>query len=111
MEIQEHPSVISGYPDGTFGADYLINRAEALKILLRSAGSEVPELYGSELLDYYGLSSNPFADLDINEWYAPYVLYAYSHGIVNGYTDGYFRPMNDISFGEMAKILILTAEE
>ncbi|HAU40220.1 MAG: S-layer-like protein domain-containing protein [Candidatus Peregrinibacteria bacterium GW2011_GWF2_43_17] len=104
--------VITGYDDSTFKPDNLVNRAEALKIIFGLTGDDIEERYGDELLDYYYLPSNPFPDVDLDSWYAPYIVYAYTRGIVSGYGDGYFRPERDIALGEMAKIItIVIAQE
>jgi len=102
--------VIDGYPDGTFRPDREINRAEALKIIFLLAHDDPEILTGEELLDYYDLPSNPFLDVDIGAWYAPYIMCAYTNGIVSGYGDGYFRPEQQITLGEMAKIITLVIE-
>ena len=99
--------IISGYEDGTFNPEGTINRAEALKIIFNIVGDDITPLTGRPLLEYYDLPSNPFPDVDIDAWYAPYVIYAYMNGIVSGYGDGYFRPDNQITLGEMAKIVTL----
>ena len=99
--------VIHGYPDGTFHPNWTVNRAEALKMVFLITHDEVEALYGQELLDYYELPSNPFPDVDIEAWYAPYVIYAYMNGIVSGYGDGYMRPERTIALGEMAKIITI----
>ncbi|MDP2625074.1 MAG: S-layer homology domain-containing protein [Candidatus Peregrinibacteria bacterium] len=44
-------------------------------------------------------------DLDLDEWYAPYVLYAYKKGFVFGYPDGTFRPEAEISRAEFSSLL------
>lgn len=94
--------VIEGYSDGTFKPDQTVNRAEAMKILLKIKGKD-----DSELLASY----NPFSDVNNDSWYAKYVLYAYEEGYVSGYRDeagnltGKFGPENTITRGEMAKIV------
>ncbi|MFA5842324.1 MAG: Calx-beta domain-containing protein [Candidatus Gracilibacteria bacterium] len=99
--------IIKGYPDGTFKPLQVINRAEALKIAINLSFQEVPLLYGDELLAYYELPENPFSDVSIDAWYAPYILYAYSNRIVIGYGDKTFKPDRLISLGETAKIITL----
>ena len=99
--------IIQGYPDGTFHPNWTINRAEALKIVFLITHDDVETLYGDALLDYYYLPANPFPDVDIDAWYAPYVIHAYAQGIVSGYGDGYMRPERTIALGEMAKIITL----
>jgi len=103
----EH-SLINGYPDGTFGADNVINRAEALKMAMYFFGIEVDaNLFGNELLAEYNLTSNPFGDVDIEAWYAPYVIHAYDNGVVRGYGNGTFGPDNQVTYAEFVKIATL----
>lgn len=70
-----------------------ISRAEALKILL-----------GAFSINPQGTTSR-FSDVDNNFWYSGYIAKASSLGIVNGYSDGTFRPNGPISRAEMSKIL------
>lgn len=70
-----------------------ISRAEALKILL-----------GAFKIAPQG-SSTRFYDVDSNFWYSGYIAKATDIGLVNGYSDGSFRPNGLISRAEMSKIL------
>ena len=51
-----------GYPDGSFRPDDSITRAEALKVFVEFLGLEKNDVLESS-----------FYDVDINEWYAPYI--------------------------------------
>lgn len=84
--------IVSGYADGTFKADASINRAELTKII-------VGALFTPE-------GKNCFPDVH-EEWFAPYVCSAKVHGIIGGYPDGSFRPAQNISFAEAAKIIVV----
>lgn len=86
--------VLSGYPDGTFQPDKTVNRAEFLKIVLGAKGVDV------------GSVSDPtgFRDMDEGAWYAPYVRYAKQQGIVQGYSDGTFKPQQPVNFAEALKM-------
>ncbi|PIQ76126.1 hypothetical protein COU78_00605 [Candidatus Peregrinibacteria bacterium CG10_big_fil_rev_8_21_14_0_10_49_24] len=86
--------VLSGYPDGTFGPDKTVNRAEFLKIVLGAKGSDVAS--ASE--------STGFRDVDENAWYTPYVRYGKQQGIVQGYPDGSFKPEQPVNFAEALKM-------
>jgi hypothetical protein len=101
--------IVIGYPDGMFKPNQVINRIEALKIALMLSSQNVPMLFGDKLLSYYSFGESAFADVDPNEWYAPYVLYAYRNEVVSGYGDKTFKPANIISLGETAKIIILVS--
>ena len=88
-------SIVSGYDDGTFKPDNQINRAEFMKIVMGAK-------YASELSA--GVEGHCFSDV-MMDWYAPYVCLAKTKMIVSGYGDGNFRPAQNISFVEAAKIL------
>lgn len=57
------------------------------------------------------LSENPFTDVDVNEWYAPYVLKGHSLGIVNGIADDLFGTGANITRQDLAVIVVRTAEQ
>ena len=52
-----------------------------------------------------GILSPAFSDVAENAWYTPFVNDAARLGVVNGYTDGTFRPAAQISRAETAAIL------
>jgi hypothetical protein len=92
---------VKGYSDGTFRPDQLINRAEALKIILL-AEFDAATITGGDV--------SVFSDVNAGAWYAKYVAYAVMKGYINGYlnTDGSstgkFGPGNNITRAETAKI-------
>lgn len=58
----------------------------------------------------YGSAELPFPDADtIPAYAAPHIRTMVFRGILSGYADGYFRSGNNISRGQMAKILYLLA--
>jgi hypothetical protein len=90
---------ISGYPDGFFRPQFLINRAELVKIMVNST-LDPEAIFTDEL----------FPDVPASEWFAPYVSTAARHQIVSGYPNGTFQPGNRITFVEAAKIIALALE-
>jgi len=46
------------------------------------------------------------SDVDFNTWYGPYVWWAIEKGIVSGYPDGTFKPMNMLTVEEMIVITV-----
>lgn len=85
--------IIHGYGDGLFRPDQRVTRAELVKIFLLAAGYELPKLV-----------SYSFSDVPEYAWYYPYVSYAFSLSIVEGYADGLFRPDQKVTRAEAAKI-------
>jgi len=90
--------IIKGYPDNTFRPNIPANRAEALKMLLLSAGFEPPEDKQAH---------TTFSDVSPRAWFAPYIKKTTDLDIIKGYLDGTFRPGQSITRAEAAKILLL----
>ena len=83
--------IITGRPDGTFGPNDHITRAELATIAARFDSSE-----------YSG--ANQFSDIS-GHWAASYVNRAAARGWVNGYPDGTFRPNADITRAEVMTLV------
>jgi len=99
--------LVSGYGDGTYKENNLINRAEFTKILLGARGTTEAE-YGDCVSRAGGSDTIVFPDVPASEWFAKYVCVAYDLRIVEGYMDGTFRPEQTINFAEAAKIISRT---
>ncbi|MBI3336212.1 S-layer homology domain-containing protein [Candidatus Peregrinibacteria bacterium] len=89
--------VVSGYTDGTFRPDATINRAEFLKILMRSIFGEAETTVTVK---------NCFADFGGEEqWYWRYACAAKEQGIVGGYPDGRFLGEKNVNLVEALKMV------
>jgi hypothetical protein len=49
----------------------------------------------------------PFTDVNPNDYFYPAVRYLYCRGVISGYGDGTFRPYNNTTRGQLAKIVVL----
>lgn len=76
---------VSGYEDSTFRPSDPVNKVEALKMLLNSQNISVETP-----------NEDPFADVDAQEWFAPYVNTAQEMGILEE-DSFYFEPDDDRS--------------
>ncbi len=94
IDYLREKGIVQGYDDGSYKPDITINRAEFMKIVMG-------EKYGDELA---ATMADCFNDVG-KEWYAAYVCLGKTKGIINGYDNGEFRPGQNISFVEAAKIL------
>lgn len=83
--------IVIGYEDETFKPEQNINRAEFLKIVM-------------EMLEIEPGGEGCFEDV-ADQWFAEYVCMAQEEGIIDGYPDGTFKPGDEISFVEAAKII------
>ena len=109
--------IVNGYDDGTYKPNNPITRAEFLKIILFADLASKHTLTDNEE-DNKELISMPtikdseyFSDIlkRDDSWYTKYVYHAkYDYGenpIINGYDDNTFKPMSNINFAEVAKIV------
>ena len=94
--------ILNGYPDGTFGADNQITRAEFAKIACIIGG------FG-DVSDLMANTPSSFTDVAVGMWYTGYVNVAASQGYVHGYTDGTFKPNAPITMAEVVTVLMRIA--
>lgn len=100
IESLAHVGVLEGYDDGTFRPDQLVNRAEALKIILTSEGVQIDK----------GLYSTGFFDVPLDSWYAGFVMEGLFRAIVSGNPDGSFAPARNVNEAEYLKMTLITSE-
>ncbi len=86
--------IVTGYQDGSFKPEGVLNRAEAIKILLE----------GNDIV--LKSASTTFQDVPTDAWFAPYIETAFQKNIIKGYGDGSFKPGNTITRAEFLKIAI-----
>ncbi|KEO82740.1 cadherin-like beta sandwich domain-containing protein, partial [Tumebacillus flagellatus] len=89
-----HKPYIYGYPDGTFGPDQHLTRAELAAILARL------------LPDDAGKSATPnFTDLQTSHWAYSSIAKVFGQKIMIGNPDGSFRPDAEVTRAEMAVVI------
>lgn len=98
--------IISGYADGTFQPSKLINRVEALKIILEANNLIDPIYIENNTLGGATFSEDPlpFTDIYKSLWYYPYLKKGLEKGIIQGYPDGTFQPSKTVNRVESFKI-------
>lgn len=90
--------VLGGFPDGEFKSNRLVNRAETAKFLLLARFGTVEDTP----------NNGKFPDVLDGQWYTKYVVMAGKLGIIKGYSDGTFKPANNVNTAEFLKMLTLT---
>ncbi|GGD81825.1 glycosyl hydrolase family 18 protein [Paenibacillus nasutitermitis] len=88
--------VISGIGNNMFNPDQDITRAEFAAVIVRGLGLPLES------------GATSFKDLKESDWYSSAVQTAYSNGLINGYSDGTFRPKEKIT-REQAMLIIANA--
>lgn len=97
IAIAKEKGLIKGYTDGTFKGDNYITRAET--------ASMIDNAYKVTR----GNAKVSFSDVP-NDWYTNSVLDLASNKIINGYTDGTFKPDNHVTRAEFSVILAYAIE-
>lgn len=90
--------VVVGYPDGTYRPTASINRAEACVIVIKSMGATEADLAAA--------AKSGFSDLVGFDWATKYINYAVTNDVISGYADGTFRPNSNVTYNEMAAMLV-----
>ncbi|MBR0276921.1 MAG: S-layer homology domain-containing protein [Clostridia bacterium] len=86
-------NILSGKGNGMFDPEGNVTRAEMAKII-------------SLVFNLDDESESLFSDVDLSQWYAPYVNAAAKAGIVNGYEDGTFKPEDFVTREEIAAMIV-----
>jgi hypothetical protein len=96
IETAQRNGLVGGYADGTFRPYNNVTRGQIAKIAVEAAGmADVSN----------GIQS--FSDVPVGSTFYNYIETAYANGILSGYADGTFRPNNDATRGQVAKIVDL----
>ncbi|MFA5788573.1 MAG: S-layer homology domain-containing protein [Candidatus Gracilibacteria bacterium] len=90
---------VQGYPDGTFKPDNTVSRVEALKFIFSGLDQNVST----------GLTAH-YSDTQSGEWYSDYLATASSIGVVQGYSDGSFKPTQGVNRVEFLKMIFSTVD-
>jgi len=88
--------LISGYADGTFRPYNNITRAQVTKMVMLAQG-----------WIRYTPKIPTFSDVPRNHPFYSFIETAYKHGVISGYSDGTFRPYDDLTRGQLCKIIVL----
>ncbi|NCB51090.1 MAG: S-layer homology domain-containing protein [Clostridia bacterium] len=90
--------IITGDENGNLNLSDYVTRAQFAKMMV--AASSYKDTVSSSS------SSSPFKDVKYTHWAASYVRAAVSAGWVTGYTDGTFRPDNDVTLEEVVSAIL-----
>ena len=94
ISFAQQNNLVYGYDDNTFRPDQPIKRQEFAVMICRFLGISRIE------------AGNEFTDIDdAGDWSKGYIAALKKNGIVIGYEDGSFRPLNDITRAEATTML------
>ncbi|TDA68878.1 MAG: S-layer homology domain-containing protein [Clostridia bacterium] len=90
--------LVQGYPDGTWGLDKNITRAEFAAIVCRALGLESAAQSAK--------GATQFSDVPADHWASGYINLATGNGILKGYPDGTFKPDANVNYAEAVTMLV-----
>jgi hypothetical protein len=90
-------------------SSFLAALSATLILTLTSTASPAPNQLKTQSLELKTAQDCPgtFSDVCSGDWYYPYVMDLYNMGAVGGYTDGTFRPNNNITRAQVMKAIVL----
>ena len=89
--------VMSGTSSTIFAPNQNFSRAMVVTTLFR--------IYHGRPANASDSRVNPFHDVSVNDWFAPYVTWANLHGIASGIGEGYFAPLQNVDRQQFATML------
>jgi len=87
--------IVQGYPDGSFKPTQTVNLAENLKMLLNARGVDTVSIV---------VTTDPFADVGKNEWYAKFAQYAKDKKLIDADAENRIFPAQGMSRGKLAEL-------
>lgn len=99
-EILYRLGIIDGTSEHVFSANRAVTRAEMAKLVFTVY--DLDEL----IVGATPTGKKPFKDVKSSAWYYDYVCAAADMGIINGYSDGTFRPDETVTYAEAVTMMI-----
>ena len=99
VDVLSAVKVIDGYTDGAFKPTTQLNRGQAAKILCNM-------LLGPTTAAALKADAAPFKDVAADNTFAGYIAYCVKAGIIDGYTDGTFKPTAPLTGYAFMKYLL-----
>jgi len=94
VEVKEHEAYIKGFPDGTFGPEKNVTRAQVATMIARILGyTDGP------------VNTAPFKDIPSDHYAAGAIAFVKERGIMNGDVHGNFRASENITRAQMATVV------
>jgi hypothetical protein len=89
--------IISGYADNTFRPGNPTTRGQLCKIIVLAEAWPIDTTGGPH-----------FSDVPADHFFYPWIETAYNRNVISGYADGTFRWGNNVTRGQLSKIIVLS---
>ena len=87
--------VIGGFPDGTFGPEKEVTRAQMATMIVNALGMTVT-----------GQADTKFKDVPKAHWASGFINYAASVGFIAGFPDGTFKPDQQVTYDQALTMIV-----
>ena len=87
--------VIGGFPDGTFGPEKEVTRAQMATMIINCLGMSVS-----------GQADTKFSDVPKSHWASGFINYAASVGFIAGFPDGTFKPDTQVTYDQALTMIV-----
>jgi hypothetical protein len=95
IEAVSDSQIALGYPDGTYHPELAVTRDQMAVYISRA-------LAGGDAKVPTGPATATFSDVPTDYWAFKYVEYAVAQNVVKGYSDGTYKPTDEVDRGQMA---------
>ena len=99
VDVISEIGVVDGSPGGDFKPTDVLTRGAAAKIICNL-------ILGPTTASALSASTAPFKDVPVSNTFAGYITYCAQEKIINGYSDGTFRPTATLSGNAFMKMLL-----
>ena len=99
VDVISEIGVVDGYTGGDFKPTDVLTRGAAAKIICNL-------ILGPTTASALSASTAPFKDVPVSNTFAGYITYCAQEKIINGYSDGTFRPTATLSGNAFMKMLL-----
>lgn len=101
INVLKTEGIISGYSDGTYRPNALITRGETAKFITNAIQKRMTPPNG----DWGILTFERFSDVPYSHGFYGEINFLAELGVIGGYSDGTFKPSNNVTRGEMSKMV------
>ena len=99
IDVMSAVKVIDGYTDGSFKPQTQLNRGQAAKIICNM-------VLGPTTASALKADAAPFKDVAADNTFAGYIAYCVQAGLIDGYTDGTYKPTAPLTGYAFMKYLL-----
>ena len=99
VDVISSLKVVDGYTNGSFNPTATLTRGAAAKIICNM-------ILGPTTASALGATSAPFKDVPVSNVFSGYIAYCSQAGIINGYSDGTFKPAATVTGYQFMKMLL-----